>query len=171
MATATVTTGLQRAARLIPFRAAGPSRLTGEYGAVCTPAVTVPAELRQGQEDRTAHYLATRGPSARSKPDHAPRYWVTSYGVVIAWVTLDGRTHYADDADLSRGLSHVYPATVRTLIRHRDTIRAAWPGRFAMNSEGDPIYLRNEGGVYGFAPAGSIEWTDAEGFRRVTLPA
>lgn len=142
MSTTTVTEGLSRAANLIPFRAAGASRLTGEYGAVCTPAVTVPEQFRAAQEERTAYYMShdwTEG--HRSKPDHAPRYWVTSYGVPIAWVTLDGRTHFAPDWELVS-----YPngdpidaSQFRTMLRHRDVIRAAWPARFLMNSMGDPV--------------------------------
>lgn len=127
----TVAEGLRRAAHLIPFHAAGSSNLRGEYGAVCTPAATVPARFREAQAERTHYYRTARaGLARRAYPGHAPRYWVTSYGVPIAWVTLDGRTHFTKIPN--------DPAW-RTMRKHRDAIRASWPARFAMDSQGDPI--------------------------------
>lgn len=137
----TVAEGLRRASHLIPFHAAGSSNLQGEYGAVCTPASTVPARFRDAQEERTAYYLShTWEEGNRCKPDHAPRYWVTSYGVPIAWVTLDGRAHFADDETLrAASLSDWRVRQLAAMTKHRDAIRASWPARFAMNSEGDPV--------------------------------
>lgn len=114
----------QRARNLIPFRTdTYPARgLTGEYAAVCTPVCTVPTELQQAQADRTAFYLANNTEETgygRRGPAYGPRYYVTSRGLLIAWVTLDGQTHYAADDALST-----------TARRHRDMIRAAWPTRF-----------------------------------------
>src|SRR5688572_13177758 len=106
MSTTTVRTALDRIARLIPVRAAGSSYLTGDYAAVCTPWQTLPEQFQAAQRERTAHYLSHHEPPSYGRvPDgdaaelaeRAPRYIVTSYGVPIAWVTLDGRTHYVDD--------------------------------------------------------------------------
>jgi hypothetical protein len=129
----TVAEGLQRAARLTPFATRSASNLAGNYGAVCSPWQTMPAELQQAQRDRTAYYMS-HGPEEgnRSQPDHAPRYYVTSYGVLIAWVTLDGRTHYAEGIG-----ENIVQA--KAMWRHRDAIRASWPERFVMDSQGDPI--------------------------------
>jgi hypothetical protein len=174
MSTVTVTTGLDRAARLIPFRTAGASRLTGEYGAVLSPAETMPEQFRQGQRDRTAYYLAPANgweQGFRCKPDHAVRYYVTSYGVPIAWVTLDGRTHFADDSAMARGLGFATYHTADAMRRHREAIRASWPERFAINGEGDPITISEDGGrSYRFAPAGSRQTCDRKGWVHVVLP-
>ena len=136
MTTTTVSTALDRIARLIPVRAAGSSHLTGDYAAVCTPWQTLPEQFQAAQRDRTAFYM-THGGRVPNGPDggdelatRAPRYVVTSYGVPIAWVTLDGRTHFAD---LSGGDSKP-----RAMWRHQTAIRAAWPERFALDGMGDP---------------------------------
>ena len=164
MSTVTVSTGLQRAARLIPFRARG-ACLTGDYGAVLSPVNSVPEMFREAQAERTAYYCDPANgweQGFRCKPDHAPRYWVTSYGVVIAWVTLDGRTHYAHVAD---GSEH---SAAR--LRHQSAIRASWPERFVMNSEGDPITMSDGNGGRVFAPAGSRQTCDAKGHVHVVMP-
>jgi hypothetical protein len=179
MTAVTVTKGLQRAARLIPFRTRSASNLAGEYGAVCTPVQTVPAQFREAQAERTAYYMDPANGYAegfRSKPDHAPRYWVTSYGVPVAWVTLDGRTHYATREALTEAwnahrTARYSGAALFAMLRHRDAIRASWPERFAMDSMGDPITMSEDGGrSYRFAPAGSRQVCDRQGWVHVVLP-
>jgi hypothetical protein len=111
-----------RAVNLIPFDAGS---IRGEGAYVCTPSVTVPAQLRQAQEDRTAFYMSNHTEETgygRMGPDHGPRYYVTSRGQLIAWVTLDGRTHYTTSVT---GLA----------ARHQAMIRAAWPTRFTLTSD------------------------------------
>lgn len=125
----TVADVIARAGNLIPnARAASPSRLSTHAAWVLTDPATLPEPFRAAQEARTIVYLAT---GSRTEPGHAVAYWVTSYGTPIAWVTLDGRTHYADDVDC-------LPFTRQhsTVIRHRDAIRAVWPERFLVDSQG-----------------------------------
>ena len=133
MSRTTVATALQRIAMLTPVTATGPSRLTGDGVYVCTPVVTVPDDFRAAQELRTAIYMKTGRRDARGfhVRQVAPRYIVTSYGVPIAWVTLDGRTHYAHVAD---GSEHS-----GARLRHQAAIRAAWPERFRLDEMGDPV--------------------------------
>jgi hypothetical protein len=155
MSTTTVTTALNRIARLTPVRARGASYLTGDYAAVCTPAVIVPEAhgLRQAQQERTAWYLShheaptygrvpndAEGPGGDALAARAPRYVVTSYGAPIAWVTLDGRTHYGTPAsDVARVINQYGSAAWRAAVRHREAISEAWPERFQLDEMGDPV--------------------------------
>lgn len=151
MSTVTVSTGLQRAAMLTPFRAAGRSYLTGDYGAVCSYPPDMPEQFREAQRRRNLAYMST---GARNEPADAVRYYVTSYGVPIAWVTLDGRTHYIDDVQpfWYREVTDS-PAQTATMTRHIDAIRASWPDRFVMNSQGDPEFRRYPDGTWQPLPA------------------
>jgi hypothetical protein len=109
-----------RARNLTPF-ATGPYPLIGlhgTYAAVCSSLATTPEELRELQAERTKAYMSTRGPESRTTPGHAPRYYVTSSGKVIAWVALDGTTHYPEVTGPMR-------------LRHQAMIRAAWPEKFS----------------------------------------
>lgn len=117
MSTVTLATGIDRAARLIPFRA---TNLRGDYAAVCSPVATLPPELQDLQRERSATYLAT---GDRTAPGHAPAYYVTSNGQLIAWVSLDGRAHYTDWQ--TWGIRMDSPRA-RMMVRHQDAIRAAW---------------------------------------------
>jgi hypothetical protein len=117
-----------RARNLTPFQTdTYPRRgLTGDYAAVCTPVQTVPGPLQQAQADRTAFYMSNHTEDTgygRRGPAHGPRYYVTSRAQLIAWVTLDGQTHFTDEGEL--------PPLAR---KHQAMIRAAWPTRFATNS-------------------------------------
>ena len=99
-------------------------------------------------------------------PPHAPSYYVTSYGVLIGWVTLDGRTHVATDDDIRRDLAGLRAcqrglARERAIIRHRDMVRAVWPERMGRDAMGDPRPL---------IPAGMRE-DDSTGFVRLTVDA
>lgn len=143
MSRVTVTIGIDRAARLIPFDA---GNLRGDYAAVCSPVQTVPAELQDAQRERTAFYMShTWEEGNRTNPPHAPRYFVTSYGRLIAWVTLDGRTHKVPDWDLTDygNGDPTEPHVWRTMRRHRDAITALWPEQFEMDSMGDPVRPRS----------------------------
>lgn len=128
----TVRDGFQRAARLIPFNA---GNLRGDYAAVCSPASTVPEQFREAQQHRTKVYFRT---GARNLPGDAPRYYVTSYGVPIAWVTLDGRTHASHIGEWG----DISDAQQRTMMRHQEAVFASWPDRFEMDSQGDPVFVR-----------------------------
>lgn len=128
----TIAMAVARIANLIPTYRSPVLKGDGVY--VLTPADTLPEQFRAAQRDRTAHYMTTMdGPTARTKPDHAPRFVVTSYGAVICWVTLDGRTHYADLRDpVTLPMSARGPARVRAVRRHLDAVRAVWPERFTL---------------------------------------
>jgi hypothetical protein len=76
----------------------------------------------------------------RTAPAHALRYLVRSYGVPIAWVTLDGRVHWADDLDIGAVAPHM--PRFRTMLRHRDAVLARWPQRFALNDEDGEVSSR-----------------------------
>lgn len=106
----------RRATNLTPFDA---GTLRGDYAAVCTPAQSVPTQLRRAHMERHDAYMNGQG---RTTPDHAPRYFVTSKGQLIAWVTLDGRTHYTS-------------SLVPLARKHQDMVRAAWPTRFAVTAD------------------------------------
>jgi hypothetical protein len=128
----------RRAVNLIPFQTdTYPLRgLTGNYAAVCTPIQTVPAELQQAQAERTEHYMTHYGAEdRRMAPAHAPRYYVTSGGTLIAWVTLDGRTHYTPDVTQEQDGTVTLSGLTPTQRRHREMIRAAWPVRFTLTSD------------------------------------
>jgi hypothetical protein len=118
-----------RAANLTPFQTdTYPLRgLTGNYAAVCTPVETVPAELQAAHLERHNAYMASEG---RMTPGHGPRYYVTSRGVLVAWVTLDGTAHYATDEAIRNAT--YYPALP---MRHREMIRKAWGTRVAVTSD------------------------------------
>lgn len=151
----TVRTALDRIARLIPTypQTASPSRLKGDGVWVLSyshpsehDVHPLPPELADAQRRRTAAYLA--GESRTSVPE-APRYVVWSYGVPIAWVTLDGRTHYIhmtqmdeESGEFSRPdtLADLPMSALRTIKRHRDAIRASWPDRFGIDRDGEPSY-------------------------------
>lgn len=135
MTTVTVATGIDRAARLIPFYA---DNLRGDYAAVCSPVRAMPEPLREAQRIRTNTYMRT---GSRTEPGFAPRYYVTSYDKLIAWVSLDGKTHYAPVLP-SEAMNTGRPLTPRerAMLRHRDAIQARWPAFFRMTDQGDPIY-------------------------------
>jgi len=122
MSRVTVTEGLRRATHLIPFDAAN---LSGQGVYVCTPVSTIPEQFRKSQTTRNAVYMRT---GHRSSPGYAPMYVVTSYGTPIAWVSLDGRTHFASRDDVLATAQSV--ARAQAMSRHRDTLRANWPTRF-----------------------------------------
>jgi hypothetical protein len=129
----TITTALQRIERLIPTYLS--PILKGEGVWVLTSPAELPEEFRQAQEERTRHYMTTDDrATARTAPGHAPRYIVTSYTVPIAWVTVDGRTHYAEGAAMGEGRTS---ARWRAIRRHQDAVRAVWPERFGINADGD----------------------------------
>lgn len=109
-----------RVRNLTPFDA---GNLKGDYAAVLSPPDPMPHELRDGQLRRIKTYMAT---GDRNAPLDAPRYYVTSYGKLVAWVTMDGQTHYVDPIALDR-----------TQTRHQSIVRAEWPTRFAAN---DPLF-------------------------------
>jgi hypothetical protein len=127
----TLATALQRIARLTP---ASSANVTGQGAYVLTPSARLPEPLRAAQEARTHHYLTTSGPEARTGPANAPAYFVTSYGVLIAWVTLDGQTHYAHRSTLSGMRS----PQGRAQRRHQNAVRASWPERFPLARDGEP---------------------------------
>jgi hypothetical protein len=136
----TITTALDRITHLIPTYLS--PNLVGDGVWVCTPAETLPEQFRASQEERTAVYLTPHlNPLVRrTQPDHALRYLVTSYGVPIAWVTLDGRTHYADDPRTPGG--YTSGPRYRAMLRHRNAVRAAWPARFALDPEDGEVTNR-----------------------------
>lgn len=103
-----------RVRNLTPFDA---GNLKGDYAAVLSPIATTPRELQDGQRRRTETYMAS---GDRNAPLDAPRYYVTSYGELIAWVTMDGQVHYRTSN------------TPRT-AKHQSIVRAEWPTRFAVN--------------------------------------
>jgi hypothetical protein len=131
----TLATALQRIARLTP---ASSANVTGQGAYVLTPSARLPEPLRAAQEARTHHYLTTSGPEARTGPAHAPAYVVTSYGVLVAWVTLDGQTHYTTWADLARTMEHLSSVRRHAVIRHLQAVRASWPMRFPLARDGEP---------------------------------
>ena len=137
MTTTTVRTAHDRIARLTPVRSA---TLRGDYLAVCSPGSDAPAFLAVEHQDRRATYRRT---GARNLPGYAPRYYVTYQGMLLAWVTLDGKTHYAEKLDardiLGRRDNDHVRAAFRTAWRHQDRIRNTWPERFVMDSQGDPV--------------------------------
>lgn len=105
-----------RARNLTPFET---KTLRGDYAAVCSPVRTMPEQLRGAQQRRTETYMSGGG---RMSPPDAPRYYVTSSGALIAWVTMDGGVHYVADETLTR-----------TARRHLALIRTVWPTRFAVS--------------------------------------
>jgi len=109
-----------RARNLIPFDAGS---IRGDYAAVCSPVSDLPAELQAAHLERHNAYMAGEG---RMTPDHGPRYYVTSGGRLIAWVTLDGLAHHAPTDDLSP-----------LQRKHQAMIRNVWPTRFAPSVIGD----------------------------------
>jgi hypothetical protein len=121
----TVTSAVQRIGNLSPFVRSANLQASGAF--VCSPASEVPDPLRVAHEERHAFYMSHSGPDARTAPPHAPAYYVTSYGVLIAWVTLDGQTHYADDV--------VNDGRKTTRLRHQAAVRAVWPERFIFDGE------------------------------------
>jgi hypothetical protein len=125
-----------RARNLTPFQTdTYPAKgLTGNYAAVCTPVQTVPAELQAAHLERHNAYMTGEG---RMTPDHGPRYYVTSGGRLIAWVSLDGKTHIVPDVDTAPDGSVILTGLTPTQRKHRDLITAAWPTRFAPNVIGD----------------------------------
>lgn len=133
----TIATAVERIARLTPtYRS---PTLKGEGAYVLTSPNELPEQFREAQRERTEHYRFSADPlTARTKPDHAPQYVVTSYGVVIAWVTLDGRTHFADlDAILDALPGDAPGPRLRTIQRHQQAVRAVWPERFGLDADGD----------------------------------
>lgn len=125
----------KRAVNLIPFDAGS---IRGDYAAVCSPKSSIPAELRQAHRERHNAYMSGKG---RMTPAHGPRYFVTSRDEtghrLIAWVTLDGKTHIVPDV-IGAGTGNVeLTGLTPTQRRHRDMIAAAWPARFAPNVIGD----------------------------------
>jgi hypothetical protein len=127
-----------RAANLIPFQTdTYPLRgLTGNYAAVCTPVQTVPAELQRAQAERTEHYMTHYGAEdRRMAPAHAPRYYVTSGGRLIAWVSLDGRTHYTPDVTQEQDGTVTLTGLTPLQRKHRDMIAKAWGPRVAVTSD------------------------------------
>ncbi len=126
-----LTTAVDRIAHLIPtYRS---PNLVGDGVWVLTSPSELPEQFREAQEERTGAYSAF---GDRTVPSYAPRYVVTSYGVLIAWVTLDGRTHYAEDWSI---IDHVYGNVrrLRTVQRHRAAVRAVWPERFELDEDGE----------------------------------
>jgi hypothetical protein len=123
-----------RAANLIPFQTdTYPLRgLTGNYAAVCTPVQTVPVELQAAHLERHNAYMAGEG---RMTPDHGPRYYVTSGGQLIAWVTLDGRTHYIGNVRLEQDGTVTPIGLTPTQRKHRDMIAKVWGPRVAVTSD------------------------------------
>jgi hypothetical protein len=105
-----------RAANLTPFDAGS---IRGDYAAVCSPVSSIPRALQSAHVERHDTYMAT---GARMSPGNGPRYFITSGGTLIAWVTLDGHTHYA---------KHLTPLE----YKHQAMIRAAWPVRFTLTSD------------------------------------
>jgi hypothetical protein len=134
----TITTALDRITHLIPTYLS--RNLVGDGVWVCTPAETLPEQFRWLQRERTAFYLSPEG--SRVGPDRGLRYIVTSYGVPIAWVTLDGRTHYTGNADILSAPEAKPVGRLRAIIRHRDAVRAAWPARFALDPEDGEVTNR-----------------------------
>lgn len=127
----TITEGLRRAARLVPFTTRGSaSHLQGHGAYVCSPAADAHPMFRGAQEARTRHYLKT---GERNAPGYAPAYVVTAYGVPIAWVDLAGRTFFADRTGLLAALDTVQWHTVR---RYLTELRNAWAPGFIVDSEG-----------------------------------
>lgn len=136
----TVATALARIANLTPTypQTSSPSRLKGEgvwvlsyaYGNEAHP---LPTDLADAQRRRTASYMAG---GTRTDVPEAPRYVVWSYDEPIAWVTLDGRTHFPL-------LSRIDPSRrvhIRTMQRQQDAIRASWPESFGIDRDGEPSY-------------------------------
>lgn len=138
MTTVTVSTALDRITRLIPVRSA---TLWGDSVWVLTSPGILPVQFRDVQRERTAHYMSDPDPlTARTAPFYAPRYFVTYSGVLIAWVTLNGHTHFTSPREVCQTLDVPYGSpTGRAVFRHVDTIRAAWPAAFTMDSQGDPV--------------------------------
>ncbi len=136
-----LTTAVDRIAHLIPtYRS---RNLVGTGVWVLTPPTEVPEYLRVEQRDRNVQYMRT---GDRTAPSYAPRYVVTSYGVLIAWVTLDGRTHYASDAEVTAGAGPTVNGTSarrRAIARHLSAVRAVWPERFALDPEDGEVTFRH----------------------------
>lgn len=131
-----LTTALSRIENLIPtYRS---PNLVGNGAWVLTHPSEVPEYLRVEQRDRNVAYTRT---GDRNAPAYAPRYFVTSYGVLIAWVTLDGRTHYASAEDIHVATENVSVRRYRTVIGHRNSVRAAWPARFVTGVDGEVTSL------------------------------
>ncbi len=128
----TVTTTHQRIRNLIPSRSA---TLRGESLAVCTPLSEAPEYLRTEHRDRHVAYMRT---GDRISPSYGPRYVVTYKGILIAWVTLDGRPHFRETAELREEADR---SSVRLvdLIRHQRETMRSWPVRFELDSQGDPV--------------------------------
>ncbi len=137
-----LTTAVERISHLIPtYRS---PNLVGDGVWVLSPPSELPERFRTSQEERTAVYLSTHLTplQRRTQPDHALRYLVRSYGVPIAWVTLDGRTHFSTLSELARNMEHWSPARARAVIRHQRAVRAVWPDRFAHNDEDGEVSSR-----------------------------
>lgn len=116
MSRTTVTEALRRIGQLTPVYDA--PNLRGHGAWVCSPVADMPSGLRVLQAVRTGHYLNT---GDRNGPADCPRYYVTSYGELVAWVALDGSTVYPR---LAIAAEHG-----RARVRHQDAIRAAWGNR------------------------------------------
>lgn len=127
----TIATALQRIENLTPTYLSPVLKGEGVY--VLSSPAELPEEFRAAQKERTEHYMTAEDrTTARTLPGHAPRYIVTSYGLPIAWVTLDGRTHYTENLG-----NHFEGARLRAVRRHQDAVRAAWPERFGLDADGD----------------------------------
>jgi hypothetical protein len=132
MSTVTVTEAVRRAGRLIPVRS---SSVRGDYAAVCTSPSELPRAFRAAQAERHETYMTT---GARNLPASAPRYVVTYRGMPVAWVNLDGTTHFA--TELSASDSDI-PSSARVFQRAwqvQAELQRTWPERFDMDSMGDP---------------------------------
>jgi hypothetical protein len=128
-----LTTAVDRIAHLIPtYRS---PNLVGKGVWVLTPPSELPEAFEPSQRMRNHEYRTT---GSRTTPGYATRYLVTSYGVPIAWVSLDGRTHFLDDVQphWSREVTDS-PARVRAIGRHIDAVRAVWPDRFELDDDGE----------------------------------
>lgn len=138
----TIKTAVERIARLIPtYRS---PVLKGDGVWVLTSPAELPPELRTVQEERTRHYMTATDGTGRTMPGHAPRYIVTSYGMLIAWVSLDGRTHFPSGAAIGEGL-HA-PARWAAIRRHQEAVRGVWPDRFALDEEDGEVSSRHAAG-------------------------
>lgn len=105
-----------RATNLIPFDA---GTIRGDYAAVCSPVSDLPRALQSAHIVRHNTYIAD---GSRMSPGYAPRYFVTTRGELVAYVSLDGHVHF--------------PSVAGTLAaKHQDMIRAAWPTRFTLTSD------------------------------------
>ena len=135
-------TGIDRAARLTPFDA---GRLVGRGVYVLSGADAIPGrgharELQRLQAARREAYLAEGG-TRTSGPQDAPVYVVSYRDMVIAWVSMDGRTHYASELSHPGYGTGGFPTRERAFERAwalQAELQRMWPATFRLSRDGHP---------------------------------